>query len=48
METKRLVIDAPIALHDEIKKRAAFKHQTMRVWALRAIIEQIRREKMTE
>jgi len=41
---KRLVVDIPIEQHIEIKKRAATRGITMKVWVLRAIRKAIDQE----
>jgi hypothetical protein len=47
-EKSLLVIEIPIEIHTEIKKRAIFRNITMRKWVLIALIEQIKKEKLTE
>lgn len=42
---KRLLIDIPDQLHEEIKKRAATRNITMRKWVIRAVMRVIEEEK---
>lgn len=48
MNDKRLVVEIPLELHQDIKVRAVFRNITLRKWVLLAIIEQIKQEKSTE
>lgn len=41
---KRLVVDVPEELHDEIKIRATFRHQTLKKYILEAIAFKIASE----
>lgn len=45
---KRIVFDASIEMHTEIKSRAAKKRCTVREWISMAIIERIQREMVEE
>jgi predicted HicB family RNase H-like nuclease len=45
---KRLVLEMPEVLHNEIKSRAAFRGQSIKEWVLMAIMDQIRKEKKYE
>ena len=44
----KLVIDIPLEMRNEIKKRAINKNVTLKVWVLRAIFQQIALEKQYE
>jgi hypothetical protein len=48
MNDKRLVVEIPLELHQDIKIRAIFRNITLRKWVLIAMLEQIKREKETE
>lgn len=45
---KRLAIEVDAEFHTEIKKRAAERQISLRMWVVRAIMEAIRREKQYE
>lgn len=45
---KRLILEIPEILHNEIKARASFRGQTLKSWVLMAILDQIRKEKKHE
>jgi predicted HicB family RNase H-like nuclease len=48
MNEKRLVVEINQDLHQDIKIRAVFRHLSLKQWVTRAIIEEIKREKLTE
>lgn len=48
LEIKRLTIEVPVALHNEIKARAAMRNITVRKLVIRAILEMIAKEKQYE
>ena len=45
---KRLIVDLPEELHNDIKKRAIDKNISMKEWVLRAISAQIKQESQYE
>lgn len=47
-KTKRLLLDVPIDLHMEVKKRALQRGIYVTVWLKRAIMEQIKKEQQYE
>jgi hypothetical protein len=44
IETKRLVIEVPEELHNDIKIRATFRHETIKKYILQAIAFKIAEE----
>lgn len=48
LKIKQLMIHIPVDLHAEIKSRAALRNITIKKWVLRAIMEQIKKEKQYE
>jgi len=48
MKLKRLVVEVSDLFHDEIKKRAVFRGQTMSSWIIMAINERIKEERKRE
>lgn len=47
-EVKRLLVEIPAKMHQEIKTRASQSNVTMRAWVVRAIVAQVKKEKETE
>jgi hypothetical protein len=45
---KRILLDSDIAMHAEIKARAAFKGISMKAYILRAVAEQIKKDSQYE
>ena len=48
LQLKRLVLDVPLELHTEVKKRAATRNISIKIWISRAIINAIKEEKKYE
>lgn len=45
---KRLLLDVNLELHNEVKKRAAERGISLKVWLKRAIMAQIKKEEQYE
>jgi len=44
----RLNVEIPKEIHKHIKMQSVFQNITIRVWVLRAIMDKIKKEKLTE
>lgn len=44
VENKRLVVELPLELHQEMHKRAIHRNMTIRKYVIKALLEQIKRE----
>lgn len=44
MNLIRLALDLPISIHEKVKRIAAFRYESMRQYAMRAILEQLKKD----
>ncbi len=48
IKLKRLAVDLPIELHNEIKAQAAYRNASIRKYVIAAIVEKIKQDKAAQ